>query len=142
VTNERRTMPAIVGFHPWFARRIDGGPELTYRFAPGLRYVCDEDGIPQHLSSSTGPRPWDDSFTAVASAPVIRWPSLDLTVAGAADHWIVCETKADAICVEPLSGPVNGLNTRHYQIVEPGAPLRFSMTLRWAARQSTDRKTT
>ncbi|MEV8635019.1 hypothetical protein AB0395_25520 [Streptosporangium sp. NPDC051023] len=141
VTNERRTMPAIVGFHPWFTRRIDGGPELTYRFEPGLRYVCDEDGIPQHLSTSTGSRPWDDSFTAVASSPVLRWPTLDLTVASAASHWIVCETKADAICVEPLSGPVNGLNTHHYQIVEPGAPLQFSMTLRWTARQPTGRKT-
>ncbi|MER7209014.1 hypothetical protein ABT340_18285 [Streptosporangium sp. NPDC000239] len=142
VTNERRAMPAIVGFHPWFARRIDGGPELAYRFEPGLRYVCDEDGIPRHLSASTGPRPWDDSFTAVASPPVLRWPTFDLTVASAAGHWIVCETKADAVCVEPLSGPVNGLNTDHYQIVEPGAPLRFSMTLHWTARQPTDRKTT
>ncbi|MFF0575541.1 aldose 1-epimerase [Streptosporangium saharense] len=138
VTNERRAMPAIVGFHPWFAR----GPEFTYRFEPGLRYVCDEDGIPRHLSASTGPRPWDDSFTAVASPPVLRWPTLDLTVVSAASHWIVCETKADAVCVEPLSGPVNGLNTNHYQVVEPGAPLRFSMTLRWTARQPTDRKTT
>jgi aldose 1-epimerase len=139
VANERRSMPAIVGFHPWFRRRIDGGPEVAYRFEPGLRYVCDEDGIPQHLSTSPGPRPWDDSFTAVARPPVLHWPALDLTVESAASHWIVCETKPEAVCIEPLSGPVNGLNTHHYQIVEPGAPLEFAMTLRWAVRQPADR---
>jgi galactose mutarotase-like enzyme len=46
-------------------------------------------------------------------------------------HWIVCETMPDAFCIEPLSGPVNGLASGHYALVEPGYPLRHSMTLRW-----------
>jgi hypothetical protein len=34
-------------------------------------------------------------------------------------------------CIEPLSGPVNGLATGHYTTVEPGSPLVHDMTMRW-----------
>ncbi|GII64251.1 aldose 1-epimerase [Sphaerisporangium krabiense] len=132
VANDRRAMPALAGFHPWFRRRLADGTEADLDFRPGTRYVCDDSGIPVGTAPGGGDRPWDDSFTGVARPPAIRWGDrLELRVETTGTHWIVCETMPDAFCVEPLSGPVNGLATGRYTRVEPGDPLRLSMTLRW-----------
>jgi aldose 1-epimerase len=67
---------------------------------------------------------------------VLRRPGVpELPTDSAAGHWIVCGTEPDAVCVEPLTGPVNGLHT-HHQLVEPGAPAHLTMALELAAPRS------
>lgn len=137
VTNDERRMPAIAGFHPWFTSRLSTGEEASYEFHPGVRYVCDDGGIPVGTSTDLGARPWDDSFAQLTAAPVIRWGDrVALTIDSDASHWILCETMPGAFCVEPLSGPVNGLATGEAAVVGPDTPLRHSMTLRWTKRES------
>ncbi|MCW2877485.1 MAG: Aldose 1-epimerase [Sphaerisporangium sp.] len=132
VSNDRRSMPAIAGFHPWFRERLLDGTEAGFDFRPGTRYVCDDSGIPLTVIPGGGDRPWDDSFTNVTRPPTISWgDQVNLRIETNGSHWIVCETMPDAFCIEPLSGPVNGLASGHYSLVEPGSPLRHSMTLRW-----------
>jgi aldose 1-epimerase len=133
IRNETREMPAILGFHPWFRDELDGGGRASFDFVPGTRYVCDDNGIPTHTIPGGGERPWDDSFTDVAQPPTISWeggPELSIGTTGS--HWIVCETMPFAFCIEPLSGPVNGLATGDGATVGPGRPLTHSMTLHWS----------
>jgi aldose 1-epimerase len=132
IENEHRSMPAITGFHPWFRREVGAVPDPQIDFRPDTSYVCDDSGIPTHSTPGTLARPWDDSFTDVQAAPQIHWGgALQVQIASAGRFWIVCETLPDAFCVEPLSGPVNGLNTAAATIVEPGAPLLHDMTISW-----------
>ena len=130
--NEQRRMPGILGFHPWFASTLADGSTASYDFEPGIRYLCDDEGIPVSTIPGGGDRPWDDSFAEVAADPVVRWQNgLEITIARTGSHWIVCETMPDAFCVEPLSGPVNGLATGEAATVSPGHPLVHSLDLRW-----------
>jgi aldose 1-epimerase len=132
VSNDKRSMPAIVGFHPWFREQLPDGTQACFDFRPGTRYVCDESGIPLTVIPGGGDRPWDDSFTNVTSPPTIIWSDrVQLRIETTGSHWIVCETMPDAFCIEPLSGPVNGLASGGCAVVEPECPLRLSMTLRW-----------
>ncbi|WP_159500909.1 aldose 1-epimerase [Microbacterium sp. 18062] len=132
VSNGDRRMPVIVGFHPWFAERLSDGRRARLDFRPGTHYVTDSSGIPTGTAAGSGRRPWDDSFTDVESDPVIRWDGgPELTLGRTGSHWIVCETMPGAVCVEPLSGPVNGLATGAYTVVGPGSPLIHSLTITW-----------
>lgn len=131
VVNEKRSMPVTVGFHPWF-RRVISGHEAELVFQPLHRYECDPSGIPIEMTTCLGERPWDDSFDGVLAAPRIRWGDIiELSIVSRTRRWIVCETDSRAICVEPLTGPVNSLNSGAYALVGPGRPLTHTMTLRW-----------
>ncbi len=132
ISNEERSMPAVLGFHPWFTERLADGSPASFDFEPGTRFVCDGSGIPVGGVPGGGDRPWDDSFTDVRTPPVVRWrggPQIRIETTGS--HWIVCETMPDAFCIEPLSGPVNGLAAGGSAVVGPGRPLTLAMTLSW-----------
>ncbi|GAB3596854.1 aldose epimerase family protein [Microbacterium tumbae] len=132
VRNEQREMPAIIGFHPWFAERLADGRTASFEFEPGTHIVCDDEGIPIGDAPGGGRRPWDDSFTDVVRDPVVAWEDGPRIVLSAeASHWIVCETMPGAFCIEPLTGPVNGLAAGGAAIVGPGRPLTLRFTLTW-----------
>lgn len=133
ITNDERPMPAVAGFHPWF-RRVAFGHDALLTFNASRRYRRDASGIPTKLTTDLGSRPWDDSFVGVRTPPSLRWgEALELVIDSRAEHWIVCETDRRAICVEPLSGPVNGLGLATCTIVGPNEPLEHVMTLRWGS---------
>ena len=132
VANDKRTMPAIIGFHPWFRQTLTNGAVAHLDFAPGSVYQCDETNIPIGLVPGQGTRPWDDSFTNVNMTPSITWgETLRIEISTSGDHWIVCETFPGAFCVEPISGPVNGLATGRAGLVTPEKPVTHSMTISW-----------
>jgi aldose 1-epimerase len=132
IANDARRMPAILGFHPWFAREAGGDP-LEYRVQPGARYRTDAAGIPTgELDHSGGGRPWDDSFSGILRAPVLRWGDLEVTIGVTSWNWIVCETMPGGVCIEPLSGPVGGLATGDFAVVEPGRPHTLKLQLTWS----------
>jgi aldose 1-epimerase len=132
VSNDERSMPAIAGFHPWFRSALESGEDAEYEFEPGTRYLLDDEGIPTGTIPGGGDRPWDAAFTDVATPPRIAWGDrLAVEISSAGSHWIVCETMPGAFCIEPLSGPINGLATGDYTTVEPGSPLVHDLTLRW-----------
>jgi aldose 1-epimerase len=131
-----RPFPAIVGWHPWFPRALRGpagavgGPVEVDLRASGM-LLRGPDGLPTGEVVPVPPEPWDDCFVGVTSAPLVRWPgALEISLQSEAAYWVVYTEHADGVCVEPQTGPPDGLNTGHFTLVEPGRPLIASMTLR------------
>jgi aldose 1-epimerase len=125
-------MPATIGWHPWFRRRLDAdGPPVELRFEAESMYVRDAEGIPTGELVAPGPRPWDDCFSGVRPDPMLTWPgALELVIASSCDHWVVYDEPADAVCVEPQTGPPDALNLGP-AVVEPERPLVATMEWRW-----------
>ncbi len=132
-------MPAAVGWHPWFPRRLAGtagrpaapSAPAILGFDAARMLVRDSEGIPSGALVEPTPRPWDDCFTGLRSAPTLTWPGvLALELTSSCDFWVVYDEPPDTICVEPQSAPPDFV---HHDplIVEPGRPLRATMTWRW-----------
>jgi aldose 1-epimerase len=135
----RRPMPAIVGWHPWFPRvlldrtgRPVGAP-VELDLAAGGMLLRGPDGIPTgEIVRPIPAGPWDDCFIEMSASPVVRWPNaLEVTIASEAHSWVVFTEREEEICVEPQTGPPNGLNSGEHDVVEPGKPLVVSMTIAW-----------
>ncbi len=141
-------MPASLGWHPWFRRRLSpgadragmgadhGSAEAELDLDAGAMYVRDADGIPTAALVPPPPGPWDDCMTDLRSAPTIRWPGLlELELQSDAEDWVIFTEPAHAICVEPQTGPPDALNLRP-RVVEPGRPLRATMDWRWRSLEA------
>jgi galactose mutarotase-like enzyme len=106
-------MPASIGWHPWFLRRIPGTPgELELDVEPGAMYARDAAGIATTELVPPAPEPWDDCFTDLRRPPVLRWPGfLEVTIASDCPDWVIYTSPPDALCVEPQTAPPDALNT-------------------------------
>jgi len=135
-------MPVIVGWHPWFVRRLaplSGRPEpgaVELAFEAGAMLAADPPAIPSGARVPVPPGPWDDTFVDVAGPPVVRWPgALELSLhAPEAIAWVVFTQRDEGICVEPQTGAPNGLNGGPLgvpPVLEPGQALEASFELRW-----------
>lgn len=121
--------PAVIGWHPWFAKptvvAVDAGAML-------------ERG-PDHLPTghlveppAIGERALDDCFEVVRWPVVLELPELVVEVdAEGCRYVVVYDEQPHTTCVEPQTGPPNGLATDEHTIVTPEAPLRASTTWRW-----------
>lgn len=133
-------MPASMGWHPWFVRQLPPAAVPTEDAEPGVleldldagaMYVRDEEGIAIDRRIPPPPGPWDDCFTDLRRAPVLRWPGfLELTIESPCRDWVVYTVPEDALCVEPQTAPPDALNNGP-SIVEPGQSLVAEMTWRW-----------
>jgi len=129
-----RPMPAMAGWHPWFARDLGvGGPaELVLALDGASIHEVDAEAIPTGRLVPVPDGPWDACFVGLGADPVIRWPgALELTLSSTFDHWVVFTEPEHALCVEPESGAPNEPN-RSPRVVLPGQPLAGSMTLSWS----------
>ena len=121
-----RAMPAQAGWHPWFRKPV------RLLFAAGLSYEVDDEGIPTGRLVDVPPRPWDTGFTRLLGPPQLAWPDgPTITMSSSCRDWVVYDQPDHALCVEPQTGPPNAFNGEP-EVVEPGAPLVATMTLRWA----------
>jgi aldose 1-epimerase len=124
-------MPAAVGWHPWFARRV-GGAELKLEVAPAHMWANDEAGLPTGELEEPAPHPWDYCFRDLAADPVITWPGiLALTVSSDCTDWVIYDAEDAGVCVEPWTDPPNSVNMPLARVVTPADPLRATMTWRW-----------
>src|SRR5512147_340559 len=110
-------MPASMGWHPWFRRRLvaadsadPSGPEPTppveLDLDAGSMYVRDIAGITTLERVAPAAGPWDDCFTDLRRSPVLRWPGfLELTIDSSCRDWVVYTVPAEALCVEPQTAP-------------------------------------
>jgi aldose 1-epimerase len=134
-----RPMPAIAGWHPWFPRVLRDaagapvGAPVVVDLAAGGMLQRGADGLPTgDVVRPVPPQPWDDCFVELAGAPGVRWPgALEVRVESDVPCWVVYTEREDGVCVEPQTGPPNGLNTGEHTVVESGAPLVAAMTIRW-----------
>jgi aldose 1-epimerase len=140
-------MPGAVGWHPWFRRVLAGTADrptaasapVELRFEADRMFVRGDDGLPTGAVSEPGPRPWDDCFIGVHTAPRVSWPGrLALEIQSSADHWVVYDEAVEGICVEPQTAPPDFPHIAP-RTVEPGAPLRASMDWTWRPLTGGDR---
>lgn len=133
-------MPAVLGWHPWFRRRLVGTADAPLPRSASIEldldaaamYVRDGDGLPTGELVPPTPGPWDDCFTGLRADPRITWPDrLGLESSSSADHWVVFTEPAHAICVEPQTGPPDFVHLPDPTIVDAGGSLTATMTLRW-----------
>ena len=125
-------MPASIGWHPWFARRLDGvDADLELDLDAGAMYLRDDAGIATNELVVPPPGPWDDCFTDLRRSPSLRWPGfLELTVESDCPDWVIYTVPEDALCVEPQTARPDALNTAP-TVVMPDQPLVAEMTWRW-----------
>ena len=125
-------MPASLGWHPSFVRRIPGVPgELELDLQAAGMYARDEAGIATAELVPPPPGPWDDCFTDLRRPPVLRWPGfLELTIESDCPDWVVYTIPQDTISVEPQTAPPDALNADP-TVVLPDRPLVAEMTWRW-----------
>jgi len=119
--DEMISMPAQVGWHPWFVRPV----QLEAKFK--TMYVRDSDGIAGAQRAlqkfDLMKSPLDDCFSDAVTAPLLNFengPTVRLETD--CSHWVVYNEPSHAICVEPQSGPPNGLNSEPL-VVSPNHPL-------------------
>ncbi|MFC5909641.1 aldose 1-epimerase [Streptacidiphilus monticola] len=127
------SFPAQVGWHPWFRRRLrPDGPEADLEFAPAWQEERGRDHLPTGRRVRPTEGPWDDCFGMPDGVEAtLRWgDEFALTVSADCTYVVVYDAQADALCVEPQTGPPNGLNT-HPHLVTPIDPLEATMTWTW-----------
>ncbi|MEV6570311.1 aldose 1-epimerase [Streptomyces sp. NPDC051577] len=127
------SFPAQAGWHPWFRRTLaDDGPEVRIGFEPAWQEERGADHLPTGRRVDPKPGPWDDCFGMPDGVDVtLTWPgTLELSIASRAEWVVVYDEQPEAVCVEPQSGPPNGLNTLP-RLVTPVDPLEVSTTWTW-----------
>ncbi len=127
--------PAMLGWHPWFRRRLDddnGGVGVRLDVEPGAMYELDDEAIPTGRLVRPGPQPWDNCFVDLARPPRLAWPGgLGLTVESDCRHWVLFTEPEHAVCVEPQTDAPDAFN-REAPVVAGGERLTATMTLRWS----------
>ncbi|MFE7130506.1 aldose 1-epimerase [Streptomyces sp. NPDC057638] len=125
------SFPAQAGWHPWFLRNL-GGEDVRIDFDAAWQEERGEDHLPTGHRITPLPGPWDDCFGMPDGVDAtLSWPGqLELRVTSPAAWVVVYDEQDEAVCVEPQSGPPNGLNT-HPRLVTPIDPLETSTTWTW-----------
>ncbi|WP_371536484.1 aldose 1-epimerase [Streptomyces sp. NBC_01023] len=126
------SFPAQAGWHPWFNRNLGAGGDAQVDFQPAWQEERGDDHLPTGKRIDPLPGPWDDCFGMPDGVDVtLTWPEqLELKVRSR-DEWVVIyDEQAEAVCVEPQSGPPNGLNTLP-RLVTPIDPLEIATTWSW-----------
>ncbi|MFE9319528.1 aldose 1-epimerase [Nocardia sp. NPDC052278] len=124
--------PAQVGWHPWFLRNLGSGKDIELDFTPAWQEERGPDYLPTGRRIAPQPGPWDDCFGMPHGTTVtLTWPdALQLTITSPAEWVVVFDQQPEAACVEPQSGPPNGINT-HPRPVTASDPLELSTTWAW-----------
>ncbi|MFV0134672.1 aldose 1-epimerase [Streptomyces sp. HMX87] len=125
------SFPAQLGWHPWFNRSIDGS-DVALAFDPAWQEERGDDHLPTGDRTDPKPGPWDDCFGMPGGVDVtLTWPGLlELKVTSPEEWVVVYDEQEAAVCVEPQTGPPNGLNT-HPRLVTPLEPLEATTTWSW-----------
>lgn len=127
------SFPAQAGWHPWFLRNLGGSSkDVRIDFTAEWQEERGADHLPTGQRIAPLPGPWDDCFGMPDGVAVtLTWPErLEIEVTSPAEWVVVYDEQADAVCVEPQSGPPNGLNT-HPRLVTPIDPLEIATTWSW-----------
>jgi len=127
----RRSVPVSFGYHPFLRLPISRRSRWRIRLPKRLHVELDERGIPSggcSLASATsapiGSRSFDDLFELVGARTLAiegsgRRLSVDFGV-GYRFAQVFTPPGKNAVCVEPMTAPTNGLVTGGCPVVPPG----------------------
>jgi aldose 1-epimerase len=128
------SFPAQIGWHPWFNRNLggEGAEDVRMDFSPAWQEERGADHLPTGNRIDPRPGPWDDCFGMPGGVDVtLTWPGqLELKVASREEWVVVYDEQKEAVCVEPQTGPPNGLNTAP-RLVTPLEPLEATTIWSW-----------
>ncbi|WGD41717.1 aldose 1-epimerase [Streptomyces cathayae] len=134
------SFPAQIGWHPWFNRTLGGtnaadtadAADVRIDFTPAWQEERGADHLPTGRRIDPEPGPWDDCFGMPGGVDVtLTWPGrLELKVASREEWVVVYDEPREAVCVEPQTGPPDGLNS-HPRLVTPLEPLEATTTWTW-----------
>jgi aldose 1-epimerase len=124
LTADELAMPAQVGWHPWFPR-----PRAA-RLEFAAMYERDEYGIPNGRLVQPPVGPVDDCFVDPLGPLEMEHDDVIVSIESDCDHWVVYSEQRDEICVEPQSGPPDGVTIAPCRLA-PGETLSRTMTIRW-----------
>ncbi len=133
VTAGDREMPAMVGWHPSFRRRLLRHAEspVEYEFELGSMYERDDSMVPSGRLVAPTPGPWDDCFTGVAEPLVLTWPgAVRASLTSTCDHWVVFDQRSHVVCVEPQSDAPDVFN-RTPTVLAPGEAMTETFRISW-----------
>lgn len=140
VSSAADSFPVVLGLHPWFPRRLAGGAPLQVDLAASALLDRGPDHLPtgvrREVTDVSGP--FDDAFVVPSGMAALTWPGLlrlDVvaTVDHAPAHWYVLfDELPDLVCLEPQTGPPDGLGATDVHRVGPGRPVRLSTTWHWS----------
>jgi aldose 1-epimerase len=122
VTTSDASMPAQVGWHPWFIRPARLEVDFTEM------YVRDAEYIPNGKKTAPTSGPWDDCFTSARRTPAVVYDDVRIEIESDCDHWVVYDMPQHALCVEPQSGPPDGFTLAPH-VITPTTPLQRTMKL-------------
>ena len=135
--------PVVVGWHPWFRRHLGSGGPAQWQLPATARLVRGDDHLPTGESVSFDPAagPFDDAFLVPSGHAQVRWPgALEIDVTSDGTWFVVFDEPSDVLCVEPQSGPPDGLRDRDrpsafgpVSVAAPGHPV--GIATRWAIRR-------
>ncbi|MEU3612973.1 aldose 1-epimerase [Streptomyces sp. NPDC006872] len=128
------SFPAQLGWHPWFNRNLGGqdGQDVRVAFDPAWQEERGDDHLPTGNRIGPKPGPWDDCFGMPGGVDVtLTWPGqLALKVTSPEEWVVVYDEQEAAVCVEPQTGPPDGLNTLP-RLVTMLEPLEATTTWSW-----------
>ncbi len=131
VYSDADPFPAAAGWHPWFPRRLARGDEVRIDLDAAAMLRRDDEGIATAERVPIPPEPWDDCFDEVRWPVRLTWPgALVLDITGDTRYAVIYTEQADAVCVEPQSGPPDAPNLEPV-MVTPEQPLTVAMTWAW-----------
>lgn len=133
IWSDSERFPAQAGWHPWFLRRPrPDNADVRIAFDPAWQEERGADHLPTGQRIPPRPGPWDDCFAMPTGVDVtLDWPELLRLRIRSPEQWVVIYDEPEqAVCVEPQSGPPNGLNTMP-RFVTPENPLRVETMWTW-----------
>jgi aldose 1-epimerase len=142
VSTAKDSFPVLLGWHPWFRRGVVGARELTWRLPEHTMLVRGTDHLPTGAvrpgeSVGTGDGRFDDAFHVPSGVATVQWPGwVEIIVTNSHPWFVVFDEREEAVCVEPQTGPPNGVNPESdVECVRatPNAPvvMNTTWTIRW-----------
>ena len=135
LSSDADVFPGVIGWHPWFNRKLVRGSAARWSLPVPLLAERDPGYVlsGRLLESDLADGPYDDAFLVAGKAASIDWPgALRLDVESSHPWFVVYDGQPGFICVEPQTGPPNGINdalVEPVSLVSPDRPLVLST--RW-----------
>jgi len=126
--------PAVVGWHPWFRRELGTGEPVRWAVDATEQLVRGDDHLPtgERIPYDASAGPFDDAFVVPSGRASLTWPgALAIDVVSEGSWYVVFDGRPEAVCLEPQSGPPDGLDGNH-GVAAPATPLTMRTT--WAMR--------
>ncbi|MFM8895867.1 MAG: aldose 1-epimerase [Actinomycetales bacterium] len=136
VSSTSAEFPAVVGWHPWFRRHLPVGGPVQVDLPADQRLVCGSDHLPtgESVPAKMTDGPFDDAFRVPTGTATVTWPGWkQIEIINSHSWFVLFDELPEAVCVEPQSGPPDGVNgspVAEIDLVTPQAPLRMQTTWR------------